>query len=85
MKLADWFCTEIGNTFIIKKYQLDFLFANYRDTTPVLFNMYGGLLYKNGRGALFICNYVPFSPTSPAGHMPSAFRTSCILKRMISA
>lgn len=59
VKIADGFYTEIGNNFVVKKYEHDFLFANYRDTTPVLFNMFGGILYKNGRGALFICNHVP--------------------------
>jgi long-subunit fatty acid transport protein len=59
VKLEDGFYTEIGNTFILKTYSHNFLGITYADKTPVLFDMNGGLLYKNGKGALFVCNYVP--------------------------
>jgi hypothetical protein len=59
VKLPDGFYTEIGNTFVFKEYSHKYGAASYTDNTPVLFDMYGGLIYKNSKGALFIANWIP--------------------------
>ena len=59
VKLPDGFYTEIGNGFIFKNYSHEYGKASYTDNTTVLFAMYGGLIYKNSKGALFISNWIP--------------------------
>ncbi|OHD64643.1 MAG: hypothetical protein A2176_10055 [Spirochaetes bacterium RBG_13_51_14] len=59
VKIPDGFYTELGNNFIVKNYSHKFLAGSYTDSTPVLFSMFGGFIYKSGKGSLFIVNYVP--------------------------
>jgi long-subunit fatty acid transport protein len=59
VKIKDGFYTEIGNTFVFKEYSHKYFKASYTDNTPVLFSMFGYIIYKKDKAALFVSNWVP--------------------------